>query len=60
MNDEERDQLLIRLDERTHTIVKHLMPSVSKRLAEHIKYHWIVSVPVGIALLGLLIKIIIK
>ena len=56
MTDEERDELLVRVDERVCLIMKELVPGLSKRLASHIKHHWVVSVPVGLALLGLLIK----
>ena len=59
MNDEERDELLIRVDERVCVLMKQLVPGVSKRLANHIKHHWIVSVPVGLALFGWLIKLLV-
>jgi len=57
MDEKERDELLIRVDERVCMLVKDSMPGVKKRLADHIKYHWVVSVPVGLALLGWLIKL---
>jgi len=59
MNDEERDELLIRVDERVCVLMKQLVPGVSKRLANHIKHHWIVSVPAGLALFGWLIKLLV-
>ena len=56
MTDDQRDELLIRVDERVHIIMKDLIPGVSKRLANHLKYHWAVSIPVCLLLLGLLIR----
>ena len=56
MTDEERDERIIRIDERVCMLTKHIVPGVKERLANHIKYHWIVSVPIGLALMGLLIK----
>ena len=50
MDDEERDELLIRLDERTATLVKGF--------ASHVKHHWIVSMLVGSILLGLLVTLL--
>jgi hypothetical protein len=60
MTDEERDELLIRMDERVCTLVKETVPSVKERLANHIKYHWVVSVPAGLALFGWLIKSLVQ
>ena len=57
MNDQERDELLIRVDERVHVIMKDLVPGVSKRLANH-KSHWVVSAMLGSALLGLLVRLL--
>ena len=57
MTEDERDELLIRVDERVCLIMKELMPGLSKRLANHIKHHWMVSIPVGLVLLGWLIKL---
>ncbi len=58
MNDQERDELLIRVDERVHVIMKDLVPGLSKRLANHIKYHWVVSAMLGSALLGLIVRLL--
>ena len=58
MNDQERDELLIRVDERVHVIMKDLVPGVSKRLANHIKSHWVVSAMLGSALLGLIVRLL--
>lgn len=51
MDDEERDELLIRLDERTATLIKGL--------ASHVKHHWIVSMLVGSVLLGYVISLVV-
>ncbi len=51
MTDEERDELLIRLDERTAALVKSF--------SAHVKHHWMISIPVGLALLGLLIRFLV-
>ena len=59
MTDDERDILLIRVDERVHIIMKDLIPGVSKRVANHIRCHWAVSIPVGLAILGLLVKLLV-
>jgi len=59
MNDEERDELLIRVDERVCMILKELLPAVSKRISRHSKYHWAIGIPIGLALLGLLIKLLV-
>jgi len=50
MDDEERDELLIRLDERTATLVKSF--------SAHVKHHWMISIPVGLLILGLVIKLL--
>lgn len=59
MTDEERDQLLIRVDERVCLILKELLPAVSKRISRHSKYHWAVGIPICLVLLGLLIKLLV-
>lgn len=50
MTDEERDILLIRLDERVCNLTKHF--------TNHIKHHWMVSIPLAVAILGLVIKLL--
>lgn len=50
MTDEERDALLIRLDERVCTLMKHF--------SNHIKHHWMISIPVLMVALGLLIALL--
>jgi len=60
MNDEERDELLIRVDERVCMIIKQLMPALSKRVSNHIRYHWAVSIPVIMLILGLVIALLTK
>ena len=52
MTDEERDTLLIRIDERTNTI--------HDCLKGHIKHHWMVSIPVMMVLAGLLVALLTK
>ena len=52
MDDTQRDELLIRLDERTEALVKGF--------ASHVKHHWIVSMLVGSALLGVVISLVVK
>jgi len=42
--------LLVRIDERVQKI--------DKCLTGHIKHHWMISIPVGLALLGLLVKLL--
>jgi hypothetical protein len=59
MTDDERDELLIRVDERVCLIMKELVPGLSKRLANHIKHHWMISIPVGLVLLSLLVKFLV-
>lgn len=59
MTDDKRDELLIRIDERVCLILKELLPAVSKRISRHSKYHWAVGIPVGLALLGLVIKFLV-
>ena len=59
MTEDERDELLIRVDERVCLIMKELVPGLSKRLANHIKHHWMVSIPVGLAILGLVVKLLV-
>lgn len=51
MNDSERDELLIRLDERTAALVKSF--------SAHVKHHWMISIPVGLLILGLVIKLLV-
>ncbi len=60
MNDEERDDLLIRVDERVCMIIKQLMPALSKRVSNHIRYHWAVSIPVIVITLGVIIALMTK
>lgn len=52
MTDEERDELLIRVDERVCTLTKHF--------TNHIKHHWIIAVPIIMAVLGLIIALLTK
>ncbi len=59
MDNNERDILLIRIDERVCLIMKELLPVVSKRISRHSKYHWAVGIPVCLGLLGLVIKFLI-
>lgn len=60
MTDEERDELLIRVDERVCMIIKQLLPAVSKRLSDHIKRHWMIAIPVIMLVLGLVIALLSK
>ena len=50
MTDEERDELLIRVDERTETL--------TTQFGNHIKHHWAVTIPVLVIALGLLIALL--
>lgn len=52
MTDEERDELLIRVDERVCTLTKHF--------TNHIKHHWMVAIPVIVVALGLVIALLTK
>jgi len=52
MTDEERDELLIRIDERVCVLIKHF--------TNHIKHHWMVTIPIIVAILGLITVLIIK
>lgn len=52
MDDEERDELLIRVDERVYSLTKHF--------TNHIKHHWMVTVPVIMLVLGLVIALLAK
>ena len=52
MTDEERDALLIRLEERVCNLTKHF--------SNHIKHHWMISIPVIMLALGLLIALLTK
>jgi len=52
MTDEERDILLIRLDERVCTLMKHF--------SNHIKHHWMIAIPVIVLTLGLVIALLTK
>ena len=49
MNDHD---LLVRIDERTITM--------SKQFSNHIKHHWMVTIPVLVIALGLLIALLTK
>ena len=60
MDDEERDELLIRVDERVCMIIKQLMPALSKRVSNHIKHHWMVAIPVIVVVLGLVVALLTK
>ena len=42
--------LLIRIDERTETM--------SKQFSNHVRYHWVVSIPVLLMVLGLLAAVL--
>lgn len=52
MTDEERDALLIRLDERVDNLIKHF--------TNHIYHHWAVSIPLALVTIGLIIKLFVK
>ena len=52
MTPEERDELLIRVDERTETL--------ETQFSNHIKHHWAVTIPVLAIALGLLIALLTK
>lgn len=52
MTDEEKDILLIRIDERVCSLTKHF--------TNHIKHHWAVTIPVLVIALGLLIALLTK
>lgn len=52
MTDSERDELLIRVDER--------VCSLTKQFSNHIKHHWMVTIPVLVIALGLLIALLTK
>lgn len=52
MTDEERDELLIRVDERSATLVT--------QFSNHIKHHWMVTIPVLVIALGLLVALLSK
>lgn len=41
-------ELLIRLDERVCSLTKHF--------ANHIRHHWMLTIPLALALLGVVIK----
>ena len=52
MTDQNRDELLIRIDERTDTLMK--------QFSNHIKHHWAVTIPIIIIALGLVIVLLTK
>jgi len=52
MTNEERDELLIRVDERTCTLMK--------QFSNHIRHHWAVTIPVIMIALGLIIALLTK
>jgi len=52
MTDEERDELLIRVDERICSLTKHF--------TNHIKHHSMVAIPVIMLVLGLIIALLTK
>lgn len=52
MNIKERDELLIRLDERVVNLTKHF--------TNHIKHHWMLTIPLLVIVVGLLITLLIK
>ncbi len=52
MNDTERDELLIRVDERVCSLTKHF--------TNHIKHHWMVAIPVIMLVLGLVVALLAK
>lgn len=47
---EDRD-MLIRVDERTKVF--------TERFASHVKHHWMISIPVGLFILGLVVKLLV-
>ena len=51
MTDEERDGLLIRTDERVCMLMKHFN--------NHIKHHWMVTIPLLVVSLGSVFSLII-
>lgn len=52
MTDEQRDALLIRLDERVCNLTKHF--------TNHIKHHWAISIPLALVAIGLIVKLFVK
>ena len=52
MNDEERDELLIRVDER--------VDGLTTQFSNHIRHHWMVTIPVLLIALGLLVALLTK
>ena len=52
MTDEEKDILLIRIDERVCSLTKHF--------TNHIKHHWMVAIPVIMLVLGLVVALLTK
>ena len=52
MTNEERDELLIRIDERVCSLTKHF--------TNHIKHHWVVAIPVIMLVLGLVVALLTK
>ena len=52
MTDEQRDELLVRIDERVCSLTKHF--------TNHIKHHWIVTVPLLTIIIGLVIALLTK
>lgn len=52
MTDEERDELLIRVDERTDTLMK--------QFSNHIRHHYMITIPVIVIALGLVIALLTK
>ena len=52
MTDEHRDELLVRIDERVCSLTKHF--------TNHIKHHWIVTVPLLTIIIGLVIALLTK
>jgi len=52
MKDTERDELLIRIDERVCSLTKHF--------TNHIKHHWAVAIPVIMVVIGLVVALLTK
>lgn len=52
MNEQERNELLIRIDER--------VCSLSKHFTNHIRHHWMITIPIIMIALGLIVALLIK
>lgn len=52
MTDEERDALLIRLEER--------VCNLTKQFSNHLRHHWMIAIPVVVMVLGLIAALLTK